>query len=399
MPVFSERIGLNLVGLIYEAAGDPGLWSELLTELSTLLKAPTFNFAVQEFPPSRGRYNFELGSVGLDPCYFRSYKAYYGAKNPVLTQGGRLMEEGHVYRNAELCPDEEFVRTEFYNDWITPQRMSHALFGIVLKGKGYTAFTNVVRYLGAPPFSEDEIDLLRVLNPHLKQAVELHLRIRNLESREEAATEALDRWNLGVILLDCNGTLVFMNRSAEAILKRQDGLQFHGNGLRAGTLSETSILQKLITGATGITCQPTLTLHPGGALALSRPSGKRPLEILITPACQNRMLVPERNVSAIVFVNDPDEAEESDTVLLRHLYGLSRAEADVAALLLQGKEIKEVTDKLHISRNTAKTHLSRLFEKTGTRRQAELLRLLLRGPASLRAQYMTVVPALKKQAS
>ena len=134
-------------------------------------------------------------------------------------------------------------------------------------------------------------------------------------------------------------------------------------------------------------------------MAVARPSGKRPLELLVTPACQNRWLVLEKGVAAIVFVSDPEDAEGAETVLLRGLYGLSPAEAEFAALLSKGKEIKEITDELHISRNTAKTHLSHMFTKTGTRRQMELLRLLLRGPASLRPQRASARPAFRKQAS
>ena len=135
-------------------------------------------------------------------------------------------------------------------------------------------------------------------------------------------------------------------------------------------------------------------------MAVSRPSGKRPLELLVTPACQNRWLELERGAAAIVFVSDPEDTEEAETVLLRGLYGLSRAEAEFAVLLLQGREIKEIAGELHISRNTAKTHLSHLFQKTGTLRQSELLRLLLRGPASLRPHRpVALAPLRKKRAS
>ena len=395
-----EKALLQLTGLIYEAAGDPSRWPTFLAELGKNLNAPTVNFAVQELVRADEKNNFDLGSVGLDPGYYRAYTEYYGARNPVITRGGQVMQEGRVYRDDELCPRQELYRTEFYNDWIAPQRMSHALFGIVLKAKRLVAFTNPVRYEGARPFSEEDLDLLRQLNSHLQKAVQLHLRILDLQSRQEAAAEALDRWRLGFILLSGKGEVVFMNRSAEAILKQDDGLLLHGNGLRAATLPDALLLRKLTAGATGTALQPALDLEPGGAMALSRPSGKRPLELLVTPACQNRWLELERGAAAIVFVSDHEEAEEADTALLRCLYGLSRAEAEFASLLLQGKEIKEITGELHISRNTAKTHVSHLLQKTGTRRQSELLRLLLRGPASLRPHRpVALAPLRKRQAS
>jgi DNA-binding CsgD family transcriptional regulator len=66
--------------------------------------------------------------------------------------------------------------------------------------------------------------------------------------------------------------------------------------------------------------------------------------------------------------------------LLQIYYGLRPAEATLASVLTNGKGLKDAADELHISLNTAKTHLRRIFDKTGTKRQAELVRLVLLGP-------------------
>jgi DNA-binding CsgD family transcriptional regulator len=393
-----ERSARRLIGLVYEAAADPGCWSSFLERLGEVVRAPTVSLAIQAAGVGKGTPILTLGSVGLDPAHYRSYAEYYGHTNPALLRGGPLFQEGHVYRDVELCPVAEFHETEFYNDWAAPQRMSHALFGVVLKTKRLVAFTNSVRYRGAPPFSENHLELLRQLNPHLLKAVQLHLRLRDLQSQQAAAGEALDRWSLGVILLGAEGEVVLLNRRAEAILDQCDGLLLDRSGLHAAALNDTIALRKLIAGAMRATIQVQFDVPPGGALALARPSGGRPLELLITPVCRSGVLVPEPGVAAIIFVTDPEEMEQVEVDVLRHLYGFSPAEAEVAALLFQGRDINAITDWLHISRNTAKTHLTHLFEKTGTRRQAELLRLLLRGPASVGPQRAAARPAVQAQA-
>ena len=57
-------------------------------------------------------------------------------------------------------------------------------------------------------------------------------------------------------------------------------------------------------------------------------------------------------------------------------YAITPAEFRVMMLIVQGMTIAEAAETLGIS-PTAKTHLARLFDKTGTSRQADLVRLAM----------------------
>jgi DNA-binding CsgD family transcriptional regulator len=207
-----------------------------------------------------------------------------------------------------------------------------------------------------------------------------------LELREKAVSDGLNRWSLGVILLDHDGRVLLMNRSAEAIVRKKNGLTAQSDGLHAGLPHETAALCGLIRGA--IQTSLGRVAHPGGGMTISRAFGARPLNVLVTPAAQKAIRV-DVGTAAIVFVGDPEVREETDADLLSLFYGLSPAEAKVAALLVQGKSVKEVSEGLRVSLNTARTHLKRIFEKTGTRRQAELMRLILQSPVSLHLKVFT----------
>ena len=80
---------------------------------------------------------------------------------------------------------------------------------------------------------------------------------------------------------------------------------------------------------------------------------------------------------AVIFVNDPDKNNRPTVVQLREKFGMTPAEAGFAVEILNGDGIQAAADRLSISKATARTHLSRIFDKTGTRRQAELVRVLL----------------------
>jgi DNA-binding CsgD family transcriptional regulator len=70
--------------------------------------------------------------------------------------------------------------------------------------------------------------------------------------------------------------------------------------------------------------------------------------------------------------------------MLQRLYGLTPAEAAVALAVAQGRDPRHVSDELRIGLPTVRTHLYRAMAKAGVRRQAELVRVLLTGPAGLR---------------
>ena len=118
------------------------------------------------------------------------------------------------------------------------------------------------------------------------------------------------------------------------------------------------------------------------ALAVPRPSRQRPVSLLVWPMPDAGETGPDEPI-AIVFIGDPENPGEIDAMRLCDLYGLSRAEARVAALLAQGNRLDETAQILGVAYETVRKHLKQIFSKTGTDRQAELVRMLVGGPAAV----------------
>jgi len=114
-------------------------------------------------------------------------------------------------------------------------------------------------------------------------------------------------------------------------------------------------------------------------MALSRPAPRRPLNIMVAPLTVESTWFVSGARTAIVFVSDPDSAPQIGQQQLRTLYRLTAAEAAVAIAVARGVGLQAVADELEISLTTARTHLQHVFEKTSTRRQAELVRLIADG--------------------
>lgn len=160
------------------------------------------------------------------------------------------------------------------------------------------------------------------------------------------------------IVVGLSGELFWSNGEARRLLESGDGL-----GLRE--LSEMLARTFAATADIGLT-------------TLARPSGRKPYQIAI---------VESGPATAIVFIHDPESPRRCCTSALRKLYDFTKAEAAVAALLMEGQSLSEVASALHVSTNTVRAHLKRLFSKTRTSRQAELVLLLAGGVIPLASRF------------
>jgi DNA-binding CsgD family transcriptional regulator len=117
-------------------------------------------------------------------------------------------------------------------------------------------------------------------------------------------------------------------------------------------------------------------------LLLSRPSGKKQLQVVVFPFTSTYGAAPlgEDRPKVLVVLSDPTSKRLSRGAVLRSLYGLTPTESRLADFMLQACEVRETAEQMRITPGTARFHLKRVLAKTGTRRQSELMRLMLSLP-------------------
>lgn len=219
---------------------------------------------------------------------------------------------------------------------------------------------------GGPPHA--------LLSRHRDVAERIHQDLITLSAKLEAFAHTLDQLPHPVIVVDVSLRVVIIQQRARLILERRDGLSLEGNSLVATRHDMTIRLRDQVVAA--------LKKNVRLSVCLDRPSGGKPVPLLIAPlppSATTTTLAP----SAMVVIADPELGIAVDQGTLRQLYGLTRAEANLASLLLMGRTLEEAADELCVSVNTVRTHLQRIFLKTDTSRQATLLRTLLLGPAAI----------------
>ena len=222
---------------------------------------------------------------------------------------------------------------------------------------------------------------------------------RNVRMRKKAAQPAsrdvqmtagviLDRLPMGVVLVNATGKVLLMNRKAREIAAQNDGFLVDKDGCcRTSKPAESQALADLILRTT----QPGAHENPEVefALSLSRPSLKQPLLVLVSPVGRAAGDPENEHRGAAIFISDPEDAIEISPEVLSRLYGLTNAEARVVKALSEGKRLETFAEEAGVTTHTVRHQLKQIFRKTDTTRQSELIKLVLTGPAAIRAQTAT----------
>jgi len=278
----------------------------------------------------------EQGGLNLGRIRHRLIRrsGFYGTLDPLKTAG--LARHRHpgpdtVYTGEQLIEPAEIRKTEFYNDFLLPNQMVHHFGSPLAIHPQWVSNLSSHRPGRREPFGPIEVDLLKLLLPHLQRAVQFHRRFVELQGQQRASLDALDRLPIGVVLLDQNTRIVAVNREAQTLLDQNDGLSVDKEGLSAAISSENRELRITIAGA--IKTAIGQGMEAGGILAISRPSGRRPFALLVEPVGRQAFAPGIEAPSVIVFVGDPERKHENPSQALARLYELSAAEVRLAELL------------------------------------------------------------------
>jgi DNA-binding CsgD family transcriptional regulator len=297
-----------------------------------------------------------------------SYSAYYHRLDygiDAVAQG----DIGAIRTGSELIDKD----TEFYSDWLQPNGIGDGLLVRLTGGCRPQCFV-----VGAPPRTAafetpDRIALLSGLIGHLRQALEMQARLGALASDSLRLAGALEVVRHGLLIVAPECLVINLNSPAERILRAADGLTFHAARVAALNVRSDRELSHAVHDAIFGAHSEVRT---GRSFACPRPSGKHPYVLHVIPAHRCGGDAPA-DPTALVIIVDPEDDPAPPGPMLRRLYDLTSAEAEIALRVLHGAEPKQIADEMSIALATVRTHLQHVFEKTGTHRQSELVRLLL----------------------
>lgn len=367
-------VAMNLVARLYEAAIAPGEWTAFLDAFADAVQGGGSGIWLQDYANGKARMDQASNAFAAyarwAPGFLESYGEYYAAKNVWACNANRF-PVGSALTSEMLFPDEDLPSTEYYADWLRPQGLRYALGGPLHRDGTLEVHFSCLRAKELGPFDASHQQLHRLLMPHLKRALGLHLRLCHQRAQEIGILQALDAMPTPVWVLDQNGAVCFANAAGMAIDAMRDGIWIDQKGKpHADTPADANALRRLIANAISVSQGRELSCVP--PIAVQRKRSSYPLYVGIYP-----LRTSSETAGTALFINDPATSPRLPTEAIRAVFQLTEAEAKLAIAISEGSSLSEYCELNGVSLNTVKTHMKRLLGKTGARNQSALVRLVL----------------------
>jgi DNA-binding CsgD family transcriptional regulator len=360
----------DLVGNIYDASLDPALWPAVFEQVCRFVRCSSAHLFAQDsvHKTTASRY-FTWGD---EPEFTQLYIDKYAKLNPMFP-GALFFNVEEVHQLIEIIPREEVRRTRFCIEWMAPQEIIDDMFAILEKSATSCSLFQVIRRRRDGVVDDDARERLALLAPHIRRSV-LIGKIIDLKKVEAAAlADSLDTLSAGMFMVDASGRIVHANASGHSMLAEAKVLRSVGGHLGAiDSLANQALLESFAATESG---DPALG-RKGIAVPLKARDDERYVaNVLPLTSGTRRKAGISYSAVATVFVHKA-ALELSPPEAIVKEFKLTPAELRVLFAIVEIGGVHESAEALGISEATARTHLRHLFEKTGTSRQAELIKLV-----------------------
>lgn len=366
-------ISAHVGAAIDRASFGSGSWDEIPVAFS------------QAFPGSfAGLWNMNFGESRLnfqswgntDPAFIASYADHFAYINP-WTPYWSAAKSGLVALSEEVCPARLFSNTEFYNDWLRPQKDADAAAGLKLIGGDGETIQFVIHFpmQNSEAYGQATAEVLRRIRSSLGRSISLSRLMRAGTEGAVAAAALVERGRCAAFVIEGNRLIREANQLAVQLFSSGRSVIVRNNRcFLADSDADArfgSVLERLSKG------------FPTGGASFSFRTAKGAMRVTMAalPAASSSsslaaLLPPRQLVLVIVTDLAPSAADTPDLSTLRAAFGLTPAEISFCQRLLLGESVSDAAELLGISVETARTRLKSIFHKTGTSRQGQLMLFL-----------------------
>ncbi|MBN9023363.1 MAG: LuxR family transcriptional regulator, partial [Rhizobiales bacterium] len=359
-----------VISTLYDAALDPGQWGIALAEARDFVGGAAASIFAKDVAHTRLTVFQHDGRVA--PEYVTAYLDRYMALDPANTV--HFFSEIEVpVSTVDVIAFDEFHETRFYKEWAKPQGLVD--FVTIALEKTPTGAAHFGVFRGAADGIVDEPTRRRMalLAPHVRRAVLIGRTLEVQSAQAVSFAETFDGMSAALFLVQANGRIVHANAAATALLAGSGFVQAAGDRIAFGNARAQQALAEVLARAER---GDTAVGNRGVSLHLATRDGAAYMaHVLPLTSGARRMAGSAFAAVAAIFIRRAGlDLPATPEIIARH-YGLTPSELRVLLAVVEVGGVPDVAEALGVAETTVKTHLGNVFGKTGTSRQADLVKL------------------------
>jgi DNA-binding CsgD family transcriptional regulator len=361
----------RLIAEIYDAALDGSLWPDVLGKAGHFVGGPVAAIFAKSPTALTGTVYYHSG--GKVPFYRQLYFDKYIKLDP-MTTAQYFSDVGQPMSVTDIMPYQEFLETQFYKEWVQPQGMVDAVTAVLDKSVTSAALFGVFRYQSDGIVDDETRQRMRLIVPHIRRAV-LVGRLIDLKTADAASlADTLDGLSAAMCVVDPAGRIVHANTACHVLLDAGDVVSTIGGRIVASDPKIDRALRELFAAAgSGDAAIGTR----GIALPLRAQDGSNyAAHILPLTSGARRVAGMAYSAAAALFICKVARETRSPPEIIARAYRLTPTELRVLLAIVEVGGVPETAVALGIAESTVKTHLGNLFVKTGSGRQADLVKIV-----------------------
>ena len=356
----------QLIDEIYDAALDSSRWQNVLAKVADYVGGQAAGLLWKDSVSKSANIYCQ---VGIDPYFVRAYSETYWKFDPVIDLPNCEIEQ--IVSIADLVPHDEFLASRFYREWVQPQGWVDAVNAVLEQSASSCAYLSIVRSKFKGMVDDEMRRRMTLIVPHVRRAVRTGKVIDIRQAEVATFANILDGLSPAIFLIDAEGQIVHGNAATRSLIENGNVMRIIHGRL---TVSDPQVDQTLHRAITATIVDEEIGTK-GSAMPLRSQSGERYVAHILPLMERNRGISGSKAVVAL-FVRKAELEVELPSEVIGRTYKLTPTELRVLLAIVEGGGVRQVAGNLGVADTTVKTHLGRLFEKTGVSRQADLVKLV-----------------------
>lgn len=361
-----------LIGSVYDAALDAAVWPDALGKTAKYLSGVGALLFTKD--ATTRRFALHHADARLDPQYVRLYADTYSKIDPSTT-AHYFADIGEPVSLTDVGPVEEFRATRIYREWVAPQGLVDFLTVSLDKNATTVAMYGLFRHEKQGLVDDVTRQRTRLIAPHIRRAVLIGRAIDLKAAQAATFADAFDRLASAMVFIDSTGRIVHANAAAHAMLATGNVIRTApGARLASSDANVGEALRKIFDDAG----KGDVALGIQGiAFPIIARDGENYVGHVLPLTSGSRVKTGSAfAAAAVLLVQKAELASPAAPEVIAKTFKLTPTELRILLAVSELGGVAEIADAFGISETTVKFHLKSLFDKTGVRRQTELVKLL-----------------------